>query len=94
MTGTNAITICDWKPLNKGALRGFFTVILPSGMRIHACTLFEKEERRWINGPTRSFTSNGKTTHETLVEFIDKSTADRFSAAVLAALDAYLGSNR
>jgi len=89
-----AMEVLNWRAFSKGSLRGFFTVVLPSGMRIHDCSLFEKDGSRWVNGPLHSFTSNGKTTHKTLVEFVDKKTAGRFSAAVLAALDVHLGSGQ
>jgi len=90
-----AMKVLNWRAVSKGSLRGFFTVVLPSGMRIHDCSLFEKDGQRWVNGPTHSFTSNdGKTSRKTLVEFVDKNTAGRFSAAVLAALDVHLGSGQ
>jgi len=91
-----AIEVLNWRAVSStGSLRGFFTVVLPSGMRIHDCSLFEKDGQRWVNGPLNSFTSNnGKTTRKRLVEFVDKNTAGRFSAAVLSALDAHLGTGQ
>ena len=36
-------TISNARKLNKGALRGFFDVELPSGMKLNGCTLLEKD---------------------------------------------------
>ena len=40
--GHREITIRDWKPLFKNTLRGFFSVDLPSGLRIHSLSLHQK----------------------------------------------------
>ena len=90
----STIEIDDWKPLIKGALRGFFSVTLPSGLILRQCAVFEKDGRRFVNGPSQSFTNGGKTTYKPLVEFVDKPTRDKFNTAVLAALDEHLGASR
>jgi DNA-binding cell septation regulator SpoVG len=87
----SAFEISNWKPIVKGALRGFFSVALPSGMVLHDCTAYEKDGKRWVNGPSKSFTAkDGKVTYKPLVDFADKATRDKFSASVLAALDAHV----
>jgi hypothetical protein len=81
--------ITDWKPFQKNALRGFFSVHLPSGMVIHNCGLFEKDGSRWVALPAKKFTStSGKVTWQPIVEIPDRSAKDRFRILVLAALDA------
>lgn len=83
------ITISDWKPFEKGALKGFFTVHLPSGIVIHHCGLFEKNGARWIALPAKKYVSaSGKVSWNPIVEIPDRGAMDRFRILVLAALDA------
>jgi hypothetical protein len=87
--------VTDWKPFEKGALKGFFTVHLPSGMIIHNCGLFEKNGSRWIALPAKKFTStSGKVTWQPIVEIPDRAAVERFRMKVLAALDATEGYSR
>jgi DNA-binding cell septation regulator SpoVG len=82
-------TISDWKPFQKNALRGFFSVHLPSGMVVHDCGLFEKNGSRWVALPSKKFTStSGKVSWSPIVEIPDRQDMDRFRILILAALDA------
>ena len=79
--------VTNWRALSKGALRGFFTVTLPSGLVIHQCCLFEKDGRRWVGMPSQKFVkSDGVTTYTPLVEFTDREAADDFRDRALEAL--------
>ena len=55
--------ITDFKSLNRGALKASFNVLIPEwGMTIRSCALFEKDGRRWIGYPSRTYDDpeNGK----------------------------------
>jgi hypothetical protein len=53
MSAPTAFAISNWKGFEKGALRGFFDVELPSGMILRSCSLFEKDSRRWLGMPSK-----------------------------------------
>jgi hypothetical protein len=85
---TPAIKITNWKAFEKKTLRGFFTMTLPSGLRINDAMLHEKGDSRWISFPAREYTdSKGERQFSNIIEFVDRTTADRFRDHVLAALD-------
>jgi hypothetical protein len=87
---TKQIQIRNWKPRQKNTLRGFFTVILPSGMVIHGCMLHEKGDSRWIQFPAKEYTDDrGEKQFARFVEFTDKRIADRFNKLTIEALDEY-----
>jgi hypothetical protein len=49
-------TISNARKLNKGALRGFFDVELPSGLKLNGCTLIEKADgKRFVRLPSKEF---------------------------------------
>ncbi len=82
----------DWKPLEKNTLRGFFTIILPSGMRLRECSLHARDGSRWIGLPTKTWTKrDGSTAHTPLVDFVSDDALDRFGVLALAAIDKLLG---
>lgn len=43
----------NWRPLERGTLRGFFDLRLPSGLTIRECTYHEKGDSRWVGLPGR-----------------------------------------
>ena len=82
--------IVDFKPFVKNTLRGFCTIVLPSGMAIHSCTLHEKDGKRWISFPAEKFTNkDGEVSYKRLIEFADRATADKFRDQALEAIDRY-----
>jgi hypothetical protein len=89
--GHRTITLYNWKPLKNGSLRGFLTVILPSGLIIHHCQFLEVSGRRWIGLPSRRFrVADGSIKYDPIVEFTTKRALQNFREAALRALDAYL----
>jgi hypothetical protein len=93
--GHREITIRDWKPLFKNTLRGFFSVVLPSGLRINSLRLHQKGERRWIGLPALPYeTDSGSTSWALIVEIPDRQTRKKFEGLVLAALDRHLGARQ
>ena len=90
-TPSTAMKIISWRELRKGAsLQGFFTLTLPSGLRIIDVAYHRREDARWIGMPARSFQkADGSTSWVPMVEFTEKAVRDRFTGLALAALDAY-----
>ncbi len=89
------ILVSDWKPLRKGALRGFCIATLPSGMILHEISVFATNGKAWCSPPSKPMVGrdgkvivgdNGKTKYVPLIEFVDRPTRDRFSDAIIAAL--------
>lgn len=83
--------ISNWRPRESGSLRGFFSIVLPSGMIIHDCALFEKSVRRWINLPTRHYESQGgERKFAAIITFADRDAEDRFRLQALDAIDKHV----
>jgi hypothetical protein len=89
------ITVSDFKPIQAGAMRGFADVHLPSGMILHRCSIFAKDDKTWAAPPSKQVigrdgtvqkTADGKTRYEPTVSFVDRATQERWSGAVIEAL--------
>jgi hypothetical protein len=90
----------DFKAVTKNSLRGFVTLILPSGLVIHDCSLHEKDGRRWIGLPGKPQLdrdgrqrkdANGKPLFIVILEIEDRNAKTAFQRQALAAVDALLG---
>jgi hypothetical protein len=90
-----SITVSDFKPIRAGALRGFADAHLPSGMILHRCSIFAKDDKAWASPPSKQVigrdgtvqkTADGKNRYEATVSFVDRATQERWSAAVIEAL--------
>ena len=89
--GPRTITVCNWKPLNNGSLRGFLTLTLPSGVVIHNCQLIETGGRRWVGLPSRRFlTAGGKAHYEPIIEFATRKARRNFERTALEAVKQFL----
>ena len=90
----NQISISNWKPMNRGALRGFVTATFPSGMLMHEVCVFATSGRSWASPPSRPMVKdgktvvddNGKTKYTPLIEFVSKAVRDRWSSSIVDAL--------
>ena len=89
------ITISDWKPMNRGALRGFCTVSMPSGMTVHEVSIMQSHGRAWASPPSKPMLDRdgramvddaGKRRYAPIIEFATKDIRDRWSDAIIAAL--------
>jgi hypothetical protein len=81
MTG---FTISNPKILNKNSLVGSFDLQMPSGLIVRGAMLFEKNNRRWVNFPSKEWTDqSGVKKYFPLLEFASREVADRFQAQVL-----------
>ena len=89
--GHRTITVCDWKPLENGSLRGFLTLTLPFGVVIHNCPLLEAGGRRWVGLPSRRYlTADSKVHYEPIIEFATRKAHRNFERTALEVVEAYL----
>lgn len=89
--GHREFIVSNWKAYEKNTLRGFLSLTLPSGLVIHNCTYHEKADARWIGLPARQYSKDdGTTSYTPLIEFNTKDIRQRFQAAALRAVDAFL----
>lgn len=80
-----------FKPLARGALRGFATVRLPSGLVISDVAVCTANGRTWASLPSkpvlnrdgRHVEEGGKKKYASILSWSDRDTADRWSAAVV-----------
>lgn len=99
MSGTTIaakpLTVAEFKPISAGAMRGFIDVLMSSGLVLHRCTLFAKDDRAWVGPPSKQVigrdgtvqrTADNKVRYEAVVSFKDRATQDRWSAAVIEAV--------
>ena len=77
-------TISNAKQMRKGTLLGFFDLEMPSGLIVRGAMLFEKNGKRWVGFPSKEWTKqDGTKGYSPLLEFADRSIADKFQAQVL-----------
>ena len=89
--------ITDWRPFTSNTMRGLFSVLLPSGMLFHGCSLHVAEDgRAWISLPSKVRVSNGhvstylgKPVYDKVVEVPDRDRRDALQASILTALAAH-----
>jgi hypothetical protein len=79
-----AFELTNPPPLDKNTLRGVFDIQMPSGLIVRGAMLFEKNGKRWVGFPSKEWTKqDGTKSFFPLIEFADRSIADKFQAAVL-----------
>jgi hypothetical protein len=92
-----AIVATDWRaPENRGSVRGFVTLWLPSGLVLRDCTFHQQGERRWIGlpgkpqidaaGRHRVDPTTGKRLYLPVVEIPDWRVRARFQEEALLAI--------
>jgi hypothetical protein len=78
------VSISNARKLSKGALRGFFDVELPSGLKLNGCTVLEKGGKKWIGLPSKEWTkADGTKSYVPIVEIPDRDARQKFNDAVL-----------
>jgi DNA-binding cell septation regulator SpoVG len=89
--GHRRITVSNWKPLDRGSLRGFLTLSLPSGFVINNCQLIDTGHSQWIGMPARCIVAaDGSKHYAPTVEYVTKRARRRFEKAALDAVAAFL----
>jgi DNA-binding cell septation regulator SpoVG len=90
-----AVEIAQVVPHRSGQMRAFLSVATASGFVFNGCRLMAGPRGRWIAMPSRllvdrdgqpKLDANGRQTYSQVIEFRDRSTADRFCGLVLEAL--------
>jgi len=85
-------SLMKWTPRRSGALLGFCSVQLPSGMILNDLRIMTGRNGLWVAMPAQKqldrdgqprLDANGKPIYSQIVEFKDKPTPDRFRAMVL-----------
>lgn len=86
--------IKNYRSVNKGALKGFATIFVDKwGIEISDMGIFEKEGKKWISFPQKTYEKDGKTCYFPYIKFIDASIMKRFTDEVLRELDAWISAN-
>jgi DNA-binding cell septation regulator SpoVG len=85
-TKSRQFSITKWKPEIKNTKRGYFSVTLPSGIIINDVSLHEKDDRRWVNMPSKLSKTDAERYFLT-VEFSNREIQNDFQEHVLEALD-------
>ncbi len=89
------LRLVSWKPLRKGALRGFAVVQLSVGSTIHDVPVLAGRNGAWAALPAKPqidkdgrqrTDANGRPAYTAVLQWRDRELAHRFSAAVVAAV--------
>lgn len=92
-----SLVLLEWKAVPRNSMRGFATVRLGKALKIRDVIVHCNSGRRWANMPAKPMTDKdgnpirddrGKIKYVPLLEWLDKDSADRFSEAVIAAVEA------
>ncbi|MGE4048419.1 MAG: septation protein SpoVG family protein [Acetobacteraceae bacterium] len=88
-------TVLNFKEVRKGALRGFAQVRFASGLIINDVAILAGPNGLWASPPSKPMVgrdgspitdANGKQKYSQIIEFVDKTTRDRFSKSIVAAI--------
>jgi hypothetical protein len=82
--------IRDWRPRQNGTLQAFFSLTMASGLIIRGCSFHRKNDRSWVNLPSREYTLQGLRKFEAIITFADRATEDQFQRHARDAVNQYL----
>lgn len=94
---SHALLVEDFTAVRRNSLRGFVKVTLPSGMILSDVALHLTNDQFWASPPSKPILSRegvalrdeaGKVRYVPVVAFASKELRDKFSAAVIAAVQA------
>ena len=97
MSSSMPVVILEWKPLLRNTLQGFAKIRLGKSMSIRDVAIHTKDGKRWAALPSKPVLDqqgnvkrqdNGKPAYVPMIEWLDRDAADRFSDAVVAAMEA------
>lgn len=92
---STTISISDWRPRRSGALRGFVSATMPSGIVIHEIGIFAKSGQTWATPPSKPLVdrdgrpmldASGKRRYAESLAFTSAEIKSRWSEAIVAAL--------
>lgn len=86
------IECISYRPVTKGSFIGFCDFhLLDYSMEIRGCTLYSKDDKRWINLPTRAYKNKeGQDKYSQIVRFRDQTEYQEFCASAKEAVDAFI----
>jgi hypothetical protein len=80
----SAFRLSNPRRIGKGTLIGAFDLEMPSGLKVNGVMLLEKNGKRWVNFPSKEWTTgSGEKKYSPLIEFASAEARDRFQSAVL-----------
>jgi hypothetical protein len=92
------VVLLGWKPLRRNTLQGFASIRLGATLKIHDVAVHRHENgRRWAQLPAKPILQadgsvkrdgSGKVQYAPLLEWSDRAASDRFSEAVIEAIEA------
>ncbi len=98
MTSPMPVTLLTWRSITRNTLRGFASVRLGAALKIHDIAVHRHSEgRAWAALPSKPVLmqdgsvkrgDNGKPVYAPILEWADRAASDRFSEAVIAAIEA------
>jgi hypothetical protein len=92
--------LIEWRPMPRNSLRGFATVELPCGLTIADLSVHVSHGKAWASLPakpqinsdgTARRGNDGKIVYSPILKWRDRDLADRFSVAVVQAVEAEHG---
>ena len=92
--------LIQWRPMPRNSLRGFATAELPNGLTIADISVHVSHGKAWASLPakpqmnadrTARRADDGKIIYRPILKWRDRDLADRFSAAVVQAVEAEHG---
>jgi hypothetical protein len=90
------VSLLTWKPMQRNSLRGFARIRLGRSLIISDVAIHCAHGRRWAQAPAKpqldkdgnaKRDEKGKIAYVPVVEWTDREAADRFSEAVIAAVE-------
>jgi len=96
MSDTMPVVLRGWKAVEKGSLLGFADVRLGRALTIHDVSVLASGGRVWASMPAKPLIgpdgmvqrdAKGKVRYAQLLEWDDKASRDRWSAAVVEAVE-------
>lgn len=86
------VEIGQYRPVDKGALRGFFSVVLFPGdfqeQKLIDCRHFEQGDKSWISWPQKEikFADGRKSDYYPYINYVHKDYSDKIKSAIIEAL--------
>jgi hypothetical protein len=79
-----AYTVSNARQYKKNTLIGYFTLQMPSGLRIRDMMLHESHGKRWVHFSSKEWVNpDGSKGYSPILEFASREVSDRFQAIVL-----------
>lgn len=97
MNNMMPVALLEWRSMKRNTLRGFAKVRIGKSLTVSDVSVHTSHGRRWASMPSKPIVSTdgqlqrdevGKVKYVPILQWDDKETADRFSEAVIAAVEA------